>query len=142
MEFQSNKRRYFQMDAGLFKKNNAIGVAIITASCCYPGVAPFEEQAKRVIEQAISESGVDAQLKILPVSSYYNSIPREVIPRLIADYNQGKISAPAILIEGKAAFYGVPGIEEMKTLLLQVAEARKTKEVTAREPETKSADIA
>jgi hypothetical protein len=85
---------------------------------------------------------VDAQLKILPVSAYSNSIPREVIPKLTADYNQGKISAPAILIEGKAVFYGVPGIEEMKTMLLQAAETRKTKEGANNEPATKSTNIA
>lgn len=85
---------------------------------------------------------MDAQLKVLPVGSYSNSIPREVIPKLTADYNQGKISAPAILIDGKAAFYGVPGLDEMKTLLLKAAEARKTKEETIREPETKSSNVA
>ena len=80
---------------------------------------------------------MDSEVKVLPVSSYYNSIPKEVVPKLMADYNQGKISAPPILIDGKAVFYGVPKIEEMKAALLQAAEARKMKEESAREPATK-----
>lgn len=130
------------MGLNLFKKDNRVGVAIVSVSCCFPSLAAFEKQAQRVIEQAISESGVDAQLKVLPVSAYSNTIPREVIPKLTADYNQGKISAPAILIDGKAVFYGVPGIEEMKTMLLQAAEARKTKEGPNSESTTKSSNIA
>ena len=129
------------MGINLFKKDNRVGVAIVSISCCFPGLAAFEKQAQHVIEQAISESGVDAQFKVLPVSAYSNSIPREVIPKLTADYNKGKISAPAILIDGKAVFYGVPGIEEMKIMLLHAAEARKTKEETSREPETKSSNV-
>jgi len=125
------------MGLNFLKKNNKVGIAIITASCCFPGVAPFEEQAKRIVEQAVTESGVDSEVKVLPVSSYYNSIPKEVVPKLMADYNQGKISAPPILIDGKAVFYGVPKIEEMKAALLQAAEARKMKEESAREPATK-----
>ena len=115
------------MALNTYKNNNKVGVAIITASCCFPGVAPFEERAKSIVEQAVTESGVEAEVKVLPVSSYYNSIPKEVVPKLIADYNQGKISAPPILIDGKAAFYGVPGLEEMKSALRQAAEARKAK---------------
>ncbi len=125
------------MAVNIFQKNNKVGVAIITASCCFPGVAPFEEQAKRIVEQAVNESGVEAEVKVLPVSSYYNSIPKEVVPKLIADYNHGKISAPPILIDGKAAFYGVPGLEEMKLALRQAAEARKAKEEPAHESAAK-----
>ncbi len=125
------------MGLNIFKKDNKVGVAIITASCCFPGVAPFEDQAKRIIEQAITESGVEAEVKVLPVSSYYNSIPKEVVPKLMSDYNQGKISAPPILIDGKAVFYGVPGLEEVKSALRQAAEARKAKEEPAHESATK-----
>jgi hypothetical protein len=89
------------------------------------------------VEQAIAESGVDADIRVLPVSTYFNSIPREVVPKLLADYQQGKISAPPILIDGKAVFYGVPKLEEMKTALLQAAEARKLKEGKTSEPAAK-----
>ncbi len=125
------------MGFDLSKKNNRVGVAIISVSCCQPGVAPFEQQAKRVVEQAIAESGVEADLRVLPVSTYFNSIPGEVVPKLLADYQQGKISAPPILIDGKAVFYGVPGLEEMKAALLQAAEAKKMKEGQASGPTTK-----
>jgi hypothetical protein len=130
------------MGSDIINKNTRVGVAIVSVSCCFPGIAAFEKQAQRIVEQAISEAGVNAVLQVLPVSAYSNSIPREVIPRLTADYNQGKISAPAILIDGKAVFYGVPGLDEMKKALVQAAEARKMKEGTTSEPETKSSSIA
>ncbi len=130
------------MNSDIVKKNTRVGVAIVTSSCCFPAVTPFEEQAKRVVERAISESGVDVELKILPVSTYYQSIPPDVIPKLMADFNKGKISAPPILIDGKAIFYGVPGIDELKTALLQAAEARKIKEEPVRESEPESTNIA
>jgi hypothetical protein len=130
------------MDSPISPQGDRVGVAIITASCCFPGVAPFEEQAQRVVAQAIHETGVVAEVKVLPVSSYYHSIPREVVPRLMADYNQGKISAPPILIDGQPVFYGVPALADMKAALQKAAEARKTKEGFAREPAAQSTDNA
>jgi hypothetical protein len=138
----SLKKEGLTMGLDPFKKNSKVGIALITASCCFPGMAPFEEQARCVIEQAISETGVEAQIKTLPVSSYYNSVSREITAKWLADYNLGKISAPAIIIEGKIAFYGVPGLAEMKTALVQAAEAKKMKEESAGEPKPKSVNIA
>ncbi len=131
------------MGLGFLKKSDKVGVIIITVSCCTPGVAPFEEQARRVVEQAISESGVMAQMKMVPATTaFFGGATRGAMAKLVADANQGQLKVPPILIDGKATFYGVPKIEEVKTALLQAAEARKMKEEHTREPEPKSSNIA
>ncbi|MBI4303023.1 MAG: hypothetical protein HY665_01595 [Chloroflexi bacterium] len=131
------------MGLGFFKKNDTVGVIIITVSCCTPGAVVFEEEARRVVDQAISETGVTAQVKMVPATTaFFGEATRGVMAKLMADANQGQLKIPPIMIDGKAAFYGVPKIEEMKTALLRAAEARKMKEENTREPEPKSSNIA
>ncbi len=87
------------------KKYSEVGVIIISGSCCIPGMAPFDEQAKRVVEQAASEAEV------------------------ITEFNQsGRMPLPAVLINGKIVSYGVPQVEDIKKALLQIMDAGKTKE--------------
>lgn len=116
------------MDSKSVTENTRIGIAVVSASCCMPGLAALEEKAQRIIAQAVSETGIDAVIKTLPISSYYHSLPKEIVGKWLADYNQGKISAPAILIDGKVAFYGVLGLEDMKNSLIKAAAARGMKE--------------
>lgn len=106
------------------------GVIIISGSCCIPGMAPFDEQAKHVVEQAISETGIEAQVKIIPASTaYFGAVPKEIMARIIAEFNQsGRMPVPAILINGKIISYGVPKVEDVKTALLQAKDAGKIKE--------------
>lgn len=41
-------------------------------------------------------------------------------------FQSGKVSAPAVLIEGKAVSYGVPTVEQMKSALLEAGSAKTT----------------
>ncbi len=107
-----------------FRRNETpVGIVIITGSCCIPGMAPLEERARQVVEQAISKTGVTAQVKLMPATAaYMGGAPKEVIVQLIGKYNQsGGIGLPAILINGKAVSFGVPEIEQIETALLQAA---------------------
>ncbi len=131
------------MGLGFLKKSDTVGVVIITVSCCTPGASVFEEQARRVVEQAISETGVMAQVKMVPATTaFFGGATRGVMAKLMTDSNQGQLKIPPIMIDGKAAFYGVPQIEDVKKALLQAAEARKMKEEHTHEPEPKSSNIA
>ncbi len=115
-----------------FRKNNSEpGIIIISGSCCIPGMATFDEQAKHVVEQAISQIDVKAQVKIIPASTaFFGSVPKEVMAKIIAEFNQsGRIPLPAVLINGKIVSYGVPQIEDIKIALLQAMEAEKIKEI-------------
>lgn len=111
------------------REDGVLRITIITVSCCVPGVAPFEEQARRVVEQAISETGLKAQVKIVPATTaFFSGATRGVMTKLMADSNQGQLKVPPVMIDGKAVCYGVPDIEEIKLALRQAAEARKIKE--------------
>lgn len=97
-----------------------IGVIIISGSCCIPGMAPFDEQARRVVEQAISETDVKASLKIMQAASaYLGGVPKEVLHSLMTFYQSGRMPLPAVLINGSIVSYGVPKIEDIKKALLQ-----------------------
>ena len=41
-------------------------ILVLSAACCYPGMATLDEQAKKVIEQAARESDVETEVKIIP----------------------------------------------------------------------------
>ncbi len=105
------------------RNETPVGIVIITGSCCIPGMAPLDEQAHRIVEQAISKTGVAAQVKLLPATTaYMGGAPKDVIAQLIGKYNQsGQIGLPAILINGKAISFGVPEIGQIEAALLQAA---------------------
>ncbi len=119
------------MRLSFHKKEVEVGVIIISGSCCIPGMAPFDEQAKRVVEQAISETNIKAQIKVIPVSTaYFGAVPKEIMTKLITEFNQsGRMPLPAVLINGKIVSYGVPQVEAIKTALLQTMDTKEIKEV-------------
>ncbi|NJD77738.1 MAG: hypothetical protein FIB08_11695 [Candidatus Methanoperedens sp.] len=108
-------------------KKSEPGIIIISGSCCIPGMAPFDEQAKHVVEQALSETDVKAQVKVIPASTaYFGAVPKEVMTKIITELNQsGRMPVPAVLINGKIISYGVPKVEDVKTALLQAMDAGK-----------------
>ncbi len=112
------------------RKDSPVGIVIITGSCCLPGMAALDEQARRVVEQAVSETGVAAQVRMMPATTaYLGGAPKEVTAKLVSDFNQsGQIGVPAILVNGKAVSYGASRIEEVKLALLQAIGANTSKE--------------
>ncbi len=115
-----------------FRKNNSeAGVIIISGSCCIPGMAPFDEQAKRVVEQAVSEMGIKAQVKVIPASTaFFGTVPKEIMAKIITEFNQsGRMPLPAVLINGKIVSYGVPQVEDIKKALLETMDTKEIKEV-------------
>lgn len=118
------------MQLNFRKKDTEVGVIIISGSCCIPWMAPFDEQAKRVVEQAISETDVKARVKVIPASTaFFGGVPKEVMTEIITEFNQsGRMSLPAVLINGRVVSYGVPQVEDIKTALLQTMDAGKTRE--------------
>lgn len=116
------------------QKDSPVSIVIISASCCIPGMAVFDEQARRVVEQAISDSGVEARVKVMPATTaYFGGAPKRVMQELMAMSNQGKLGVPAVLINGRAVSYGVPQVEDLKVALLQAVEAKTIKEERSNE---------
>lgn len=114
----------------LRKDPKMLTVTIITGSCCIPGMAPFDEQARQVVAQAIADAGVVAQVKEISASSaMYGAIPRSLIAQWFQSANSGQMPLPAVLVNGNVASTGIPvNIESIKTALLPIVEAQIIKE--------------
>lgn len=99
---------------------------MLSAACCLPGMAGFDEQAKKIVEQALAETGANAQLKVVPATTamFGGGIPRKVLNELMMMFNQGKMGAPAILINGEVISYGIPTLEKMKEVLNQLPKVK------------------
>ncbi len=107
-----------------------VGIVLISGSCCIPGMAPFDEQARRIVEQAMAETGIRAQLLTLPVSkAYFGGVPRAVIDQLGEKLNQtGQVPLPAVLINGTPVSMGVPTLDTITTALRQAVNQSTPKE--------------
>ncbi|MCL4416862.1 MAG: hypothetical protein M1365_09225 [Actinobacteria bacterium] len=109
-------------------KQNQIELTIVmlSAACCMPGMTVFDEQAERIIRQALSETGIDARLEIIPASkAFFSGAFKKIMNELMVMMNQGKIGAPAILINNQVISYGVPALEIMKEALYRFDKERK-----------------
>ena len=93
-------------------------ILILTAACCFPSQAAIDQQAKNIIEQASSETGIPAQVSIVPGSTaiYSKTLSRQVKNILMSKFSRNELG-PAILIDGEIVAYGVPKLEEMKAIL-------------------------
>lgn len=79
-----------------------VGVVIITGSCCNPHMLPFDAEARRVIAQAIAESGIRAEVKELPATGAFFGGAPTVMRKVIAMLNEeGRIGLPAVLVNGE-----------------------------------------
>ncbi len=107
-----------------------MGIVIISGSCCIPGMAVFDEQARRIVQQAITETGVEAQVRMMPATSaYFGGVPREVMAQIMNVFNQtGRMPLPAVLVNGKAVSYGVPNVEDIKAVLSEIINAKPSQE--------------
>ena len=100
-----------------------VGAVIITGSCCIPGMRPFDDEAHRIVQEAIAGSGVSAQVRELPASSaMFGGVPKTVMAELMRMLNEGgQIGLPAVLVNGEVVSYGVPNVETVTAALLRAA---------------------
>lgn len=104
--------------------DGVVSIVILSASCCVPGMAALDEQARRLVEQAVQETGVAANVTIMPATTaFYGGIPRPVMAEVISIFQSGRMPVPAILINGKPVAYGIPALEKLTAALLGASEA-------------------
>lgn len=103
-----------------------VGVVIISGGCCIAGMAPLDERAGQVVEQAVAETGVSAEVRVLPATAALSgAAPRQVIAELIGEFNtSGRIGLPAVLVNGEVVAKGVIRLEEVRSGLLRAARQR------------------
>ena len=98
-------------------------VVILSGACCQPSMTAFDEQAKRVIEQAIKETGVEAGIKLIPITTaiFGGAVPKHVMTNIMNKFSRDEtVGVPAILINGEVISYGVPRLEDMKVALKKI----------------------
>ncbi len=111
------------------RDDHQVGIVIITGSCCIPGMAAFDAQARRVVEQAVAETGIEARVEMMPATTaMMGGVPKEVMGKLIGLFQAGQMPLPAVLINGQPIAYGVPDMGEIKTALGRSAVAKIVKE--------------
>jgi hypothetical protein len=100
-------------------------VFILSASCCYPGLAKFDDQTKMVVEQAASESGIPTEVKVLcgPAAVYSGVLPGTVMKSLVNKFYRTRVG-PAVVINGEVVFMGLPPLAGMKETLKNHMERR------------------
>lgn len=95
-----------------------MNVVIISAACCMPTMASLDEQARKVIERAMSETGIDATITLVPATTaMFGGVSAKIMADLMTMFNRGKVGVPAILIDEEVVSYGVPQLEDMKSTL-------------------------
>ncbi|MBA4380656.1 MAG: hypothetical protein C0393_08290 [Anaerolinea sp.] len=114
----------------IFHRNDhQAGIVIVTGGCCIPGMAAFDAQARRVVEQAVSETGVEAQVKMMPVTTaMMGGVPKEAMGQATSLFQAGQMPLPAILINGEGVSYGMPNVEDIKAALLRSIDAKTTRQ--------------
>ena len=108
----------------VFGRNKSkVGIVIITGSCCMPGMATLEEKVRLVVNEAVSETGVEAQVREVPASNaMFGAVPLRVRSKLMAEFNSGQMPLPAVLVDGQIVSHGVPDFEKIKSALRQSVE--------------------
>lgn len=99
-------------------------VQVVIGGCCGPTTSPFDDRVEAVVRQAVTESGVQADLRRLSISeAYYGAVPPAVVERLAAESRQsGASPLPVVLMNGAIVTSGVlPDIEELRTALRRAA---------------------
>lgn len=101
------------------QRQEKVNVLIITGSCCLPGMAALDEEAKKLVVKAANETNTEIELKVLPVSkAMFGGVPRDIAQKLVGEFNaSGKIGLPAIIVNGKLASYSVIDYEAVKNAI-------------------------
>ncbi len=107
-------------------EQSGVKIVILSGACCIPSMASFDKQAEQIVEKAITETGIEAEVKVVPATTalFGGGVSKKVMGELMTMFNQGKLGAPAILINGEAISYGVPTLEIMKEALSKVKEEK------------------
>jgi hypothetical protein len=96
-------------------------IMILSAACCFPSQAAIDEQAKKIVEHAVHEIGLPAEVRVVPGSTaiYSKSLPKHTKDTLMRKFGQNELG-PAIVIDGEIVAFGVPTLEGMKAVLEKI----------------------
>jgi hypothetical protein len=95
---------------------------VVSAACCYPGLAGLDDQVKTILTQVSSEVGVSIDVKIVTASTamFGGVIPKPLLNTLMNKFRQNE-TGPAVIIDGEIVSYGIPRPDELKAILIKHA---------------------
>ncbi len=102
-------------------------ILLISGKCCFPGMAVLDQQAQQVIQQALAETHISAQVRTVLISSVVQGgIPPEILNQIKGALQPANLMRlPALLIDGKFICFGVPELDQVKSAL-RVAQSKTT----------------
>jgi hypothetical protein len=99
-----------------------VDVVILSGACCNPSLGGMDEQAKRAVEQAAAEAGVEVSVSKQPMSAaLYGGVPKDVVAQLKKDGSTGGLRMPVVIINGKGVSYGAPDAGRITAVLRELA---------------------
>lgn len=95
-------------------------IIMISGACCLPSMANFDNEARKIIDEAISITGVQAKVSMITASAAFgNDTFREIIKKGMETTGRDIRSTPVILIDGEVISFGIPKIEDIKKALIK-----------------------
>jgi hypothetical protein len=106
--------------------SNKMKITVLSAACCNPVSAPFDQQYIARIKEALDKTSVEAQVELLPATDAVFGMRIGFVKKLWPLFNKyGLAVAPALFIDGELVSYGgVPTVEK----LVQVIEVNSKKD--------------
>lgn len=109
----------------LSREEGKPSIVILSASCCNPLAIPGDNKLKKNVTGALTNLGIDLEVHLVTITSaqsHMNSLPaqhKELGNKLMGLFQSKGIGAfPALIINGKIAFYGgVPQVEQIQEKL-------------------------
>jgi hypothetical protein len=97
-------------------------ILLVSGTCCFPQLAALDQQARQIIDQALKETGMPAQVRMVTASSAVTGgIPFEILQSSGLASNVSNIMRlPAVLINNQLISFGVPKLDVIKNALSSV----------------------
>ncbi len=94
-------------------------ITILSISCCNPAVGSEDQSYLAKVREALAQSGIEAQVSILPVSEALYSLAKDKVSALMPLWKRyGAAVAPAMLIDDELVLYGgIPTKEKIAEVL-------------------------
>jgi hypothetical protein len=102
------------------KGGKIMDIIMISGACCIPSMANFDNEARKIIDEAISITGVQAKVNMITASvAFGNNAFREIIKKGMEMTGRDIRSTPVVIIDGEVISYGIPKIEDIKKALIK-----------------------
>ncbi len=100
-------------------ESSEVVILLVSGTCCVPQLAVPDQQAQQIIQQALKETGITAQVRTLTISSaLQGGIPAEILKQLQVSIQPANLMRlPALFINGKLISLGVPELNQVKSAL-------------------------